>query len=87
MKTKYIDKEIAILERMEQLEAISQQGLDKLNEFRHLRDLAKGQKLPIPDVVGQSEQLVCSRCNENEKQEANDPYCVECKIEIEGQAN
>lgn len=39
--------------------------------------------LRIHDVVGRSEQLVCSRCNENEKQEANDPYCIDCKIEIE----
>ena len=41
------------------------------------------QALRIHDVVGQSEQLVCSRCNENEKQESNDPYCIGCKIEIE----
>lgn len=34
-----------------------------------------------------SEQLVCSRCNENEKQKVEDPYCIECKIEIEEQAN
>ena len=43
--------------------------------------------LGIADVVGRSEQLVCPRCNENEKQEVNDPCCIECKIEIEGQAN
>ena len=41
----------------------------------------------IPTVVGRREQLVCHRCNENEKQEVNDPCCIECKIEIEGQAN
>ena len=40
-------------------------------------------KLTIPDVVEQSEQLICSRCNETKKQETNDPYCLECKIEIE----
>lgn len=39
--------------------------------------------LALFDVVGQNEQLVCSRCNENEKQESNDPYCIDCKIEIE----
>ncbi len=61
MKTKYIDKEIAILERMEQLEAISQQGLDKLNEFRHLRDLAKGQKLPIHNVIKRHH---CKECED-----------------------
>lgn len=37
----------------------------------------------IVNVVGRSERLVCDRCNENEKQEANDPYCIDCKIEIE----
>lgn len=63
MKTKYIDKEISMLERMEQLEVISQQGLDTLKEFKYLRDLAKGQLLPIDSVVGQGKQLKCSGCN------------------------
>lgn len=60
MDTKYIDKEISMLARMEQLEAISQQGLDKLKEFRYLRDLAKGQSLPI-NSVSDSEQITISR--------------------------
>lgn len=47
----------------------------------------KAVQCALLDVVGQGEQLACSRCNENEKQEANDPYCIECKIEIERQAN
>lgn len=51
MNTKYIDKEISMLARMEQLESISQQGLDKLKEFRYLRDLAKGQLLPTDDDI------------------------------------
>jgi len=41
----------------------------------------------IHDAVWQSEQLVCDRCKEQEKQEPTDPYCMECKIEIEQQAN
>jgi len=44
---------------------------------------AKLNLLTIPDVVGRSEQLVCQRCREYDKQEQNDPYCIECKIEIE----
>ncbi len=52
MITKYIDKEISMLARMEQLEAISQQGLDKLKEFRRLRDLAKGLSFPTDSVGG-----------------------------------
>ena len=41
----------------------------------------------IPAVVGRSEQLVCNRCKEQDKEEPTDPYCMECKIEIEQQAN
>jgi hypothetical protein len=43
--------------------------------------------LLLLDVVGQSEQLVCDRCKEHDKEELTDPYCMECKIEIEQQAN
>jgi hypothetical protein len=43
--------------------------------------------LRIHDVVGRSEQLVCNRCKEQDKEEPTDPYCMECKIEIEQQAN
>jgi hypothetical protein len=41
----------------------------------------------IAHVVGRSEQLVCDRCKEHDKEELTDPYCMECKIEIEQQAN
>ena len=43
--------------------------------------------LALSGVVGRRELLVCSICNENEKQEANDPYCIYCELEIEGQVN
>lgn len=48
---------------------------------------AISQALRIHDVVGRSEQLVCDRCKEQDKEEPTDPYCMECKIEIEQQAN
>lgn len=52
------------------------------NEHRRQYE-AQQEALRLFNVVGRSEQLICDRCNENEKQEANDPYCIDCKIEIE----
>lgn len=60
------------------------QKANALIEFNKLLDYVDElEQLTIPIVSEQSEQLVCDRCNENEKQEANDPYCIDCKIEIE----
>ena len=54
--------------------------LDCLLEDYHQEQL---KLLNISVVNRQREQLICSRCNQNEKQEINDPYCIDCKIEIE----
>lgn len=44
---------------------------------------AKSEQLKLHNVVGRNEQLVCDRCKEHDKQEPTDPFCMECKIEIE----
>ena len=77
------------------LEKLTKKLLDKKADENNTIDLnayAMGmedlkKQLALCNVVGRNEQLVCHRCNENEKQEVNDPCCIECKIEIEGQAN
>lgn len=57
--------------------------LDNYKDWLEAQLIEARKQLALYNVVGRSEQLVCSRCNENEKQEANDPYCIDCKIEIE----
>ena len=47
----------------------------------------ENKQLIIANVVGRSERLVCDRCKEQDKEESTDPYCMECKIEIEQQTN
>jgi hypothetical protein len=59
---------------------------------KHKLPLKKREELMVDllilfNVAGQSEQLVCDRCREHHKEELTDPYCMECKIEIESQAN
>lgn len=39
------------------------------------------------NVVRRNEKLVCDRCKEQDKEKPTDPYCMECKIEIEQKAN
>jgi len=91
-----MDKESTNKIKMTRKELLSilQEETDGFNEQSRLRDdvldamekaylKGKREQLSIPDVVGRSEQLVCQRCHEYDKQEQNDPYCIECKIEIE----
>lgn len=43
--------------------------------------LTEGQKLPIHDIVGQSEQLTCPRCNSTNcliPDKENDAECNDC---------
>lgn len=65
---------------------------ENANKWIYLSDILEqylehNQALRIHDVVGRSEQLVCDRCKEQDKEEPTDPYCMECKIEIEQQVN
>jgi hypothetical protein len=76
MEIKYINKEISMLARMEQLEAISQQGLDKLKEFRYLRDLHLNhqQSLPIDNVS----DSVCLHNGRKRSDPLGGFFCIEC---------
>ncbi len=66
-------------------ERLANELTQKVEEIHKL--LAENEQLRLSNVVGRSEQLVCDRCKEHDKEELTDPYCMECKIEIEQQAN
>jgi hypothetical protein len=69
--------------RAQELQSRPEELADEILEFTR----QEVKNCSTPDVVGRSEQLVCDRCKENNKEETTDPYCMECKIEIEKQAN
>ena len=76
MKTKYLDNEIERLNLMERTEDLSDYGQEMLNEFRAIK-----QALTIPDVVGQSEQLLAFK--EWERNKCKMPWDAEPKEIVE----
>jgi hypothetical protein len=76
METPNLDNLINDLETYDRMDMLSDNGRNQLNEYRSIK-----QALRIHDVVGLSEQLVCSCDNPNgfKEMEEGKETCSQCQ--------
>jgi hypothetical protein len=76
METPNLDNLINDLETYDRMDMLSDNGRNQLNEYRSIK-----QALRIHDVVGRSEQLVCSCDNPNgfKEMEEGKETCSQCQ--------